>query len=288
MRKRFLFTFSVLSPVAFFLATSSWSSPAAVDAGWNLMTTSGASTFDGVNWQGVPLGTFDFGNGAVSVGNADTIILRENTITTSGNGSGLLPVALQLRTTTQVNLGAGVNFYYATLSQQQYVGSFMTAQWTDPNTPTTFSDYLQVSFDVRVGSLTGPIVAAFQTLDLSVNNAPWSHIPPVGQNAPLIRGIDYLLNGTDTSADFWPGDPNGLGPALGQVVHDTGNGHHVVWVFGPNVDNFEIDDPAYVTAPFDIAPPANITLVPEPSVGSLALVGVVGMLVLGRLGRKRG
>jgi len=271
MRWRLSLASSALGLASLFVISfAALSGRAAIDAGWSLLTTADtSSTFDGYNWTGVPLGTFDFGHGAVSVGAVDTIILRENTITVSGGSSALLPVALQLESVQTVD-PAG-DHLFATLHSSQLSGSSMTANWNAPNTPTTFSDHLLVSFDVRLGSLTVPIIMPHQLLDMSVTSQPWSHVPT--GNAPLINGVDYLLNGVDTSADFWPGGPGG------QLVHNTGNGHHVVYVFGDNAPDYDVNDPDYTAPPVDnIPPPDGIDVVPEAATAVPALLATVGVL----------
>jgi hypothetical protein len=51
--------------------------------------------------------------------------------------------------------------------------------------------------------------------------SPWAHDAIDNVAVPLIAGVDYLLNGIDTTEDFW---------ARGLVIHDDGQGtiHTVV------------------------------------------------------------
>jgi len=81
----------------------------------------------------------------------------------------------------------------------------------------TFDSFFDVFFDVRLGSLGGPI-ALSDTLRLTSQGVPWNHFPT--PDALAIAGVNSLLNGTDSSADFWP-----LGPF--QEVHPTGAVHRV-------------------------------------------------------------
>ena len=83
--------------------------------GWNCFDTVSGTVYNGLLLEGVPLGTFDFGSGPVSVGNTDTIIQRLGTVNASGGTMSISVVALQLQTVNQVNLGAGLGYYFATL-----------------------------------------------------------------------------------------------------------------------------------------------------------------------------
>jgi hypothetical protein len=93
-----------------------------VNRGWDLLRTDPSSTADGVHWQGVSIGAYDFGGsiGVQNVGDTDTIIHRTADAAASAYGSWVdnVPVsieALQLRSVDQVNLGAGLGYYYVTL-----------------------------------------------------------------------------------------------------------------------------------------------------------------------------
>ena len=85
------------------MVAATWSQPAAradwvVKAGYDLFQTVPADTsFPGLgNLMGVPLGTFDFGSGAVGTGLTDTIVQRLSDISvppTAGN-SGIADIEL--------------------------------------------------------------------------------------------------------------------------------------------------------------------------------------------------
>jgi PEP-CTERM motif len=156
---------------------------------------------------GDPLGSFDFGAGPVPTGNADTII--ERLTSAMGPGSVSIPVqlrAMQLVSTTPIDIGFGLDFHYLTL---QAAASLGTMVWTEdpgfhgpPPPPHGVANYLVLNwlFDVRLGSLGGPVV--FSDLKtLSSDPTPWSHFPPPG--AVLIPGVNSFLNGTSPDNDFF-------------------------------------------------------------------------------------
>ena len=193
--------------------------------GWNLFRTLPASYYFGTNWQGVPLGTFDFGlpGSPPNVDGTDTIIQRLSTITSPDVPSPIEVVALQLRTVDQVNFGAGVGYYYATLNTtQRSLGTMTIDSFPTELDDGIFHDSFNVYFDVRFGGLGGPIVAPGQLLAMSLTDAPWGRDP----TGLTLTDINYLLNRTDTSGDFWP-----VGGTGGAIDHDaSGAGHHVVKV----------------------------------------------------------
>lgn len=154
---------------------------------------------------GVPVGTFDFGMGPVAVFNADTIIQRLDNATPASPTVSLEILALQLRSVNQFNLGSGDEFLFVTL-QSARGGPVSTGTLTFTFGPEgiphgTFDSLLTVNFDIRAGSLDGPIVFS-NTLVLMANDIPWSHFAPDG--AVLIPGVNALLNGQNQLNNFFP------------------------------------------------------------------------------------
>jgi hypothetical protein len=95
--------------------------------------------------------------------------------------------------------------------------------------------FFDVFFDIRLGSLNGPI-ALSNELSLSSSDNPWDHVAPPG--AFLIDGVNNNLNGNNNLNDFWPG---GLpfGPPVQIVeVHPGGLGVHVVTTATPEPGSF--------------------------------------------------
>lgn len=124
--------------------------------------------------------------------------------------SGSTPIeiqALQLESTAPV---AG-HVLFVSLTGTQTPGS-MTIDITTPATPTTpgsgtLTSSMPVSFKITLDSFSGAdagLCGASNdcTATLSSSGAPWTSEAPAG--AQLIAGIDYLLDGTDTSGDFFP------------------------------------------------------------------------------------
>jgi hypothetical protein len=218
--------------------------------GYDLFTTSAGTSFQGVPFQGVPLGTFNFGGtvGVQNTGTTDTIIQRLDSVSSPSGTTRLLMNALQLESSVPTNLGLGVGFYFITLQSARPTGGpASTGSMTINFAPNTFSSSLDVFFDVRFGSLNGPI-AQSSDLVLTSSGTPWQH-PPTG--TLLIAGANYKLNGTDTTEDFWPVAPF-------QEIHPNGAVHVV-------------QDPQ--------------PTVPEP--GSLALAGIGSLIGMGLSLRKR-
>jgi hypothetical protein len=180
-----------------------------VDAGYDLFQTVASGTeFDGIFFQGVPLGTYVFGNApAVPVGTTDTIIQRLQDVTAAGGTTNLNVLAIQLESVSPVN----GQYLFITLDQQQ-----QTIWQSDPthNLMTiganTFStSFFEVFFDIHLGSLNGTIIGS-SSVDLSSTNDPWTNNAPSG--AELITGVNYKLNGSNEDADFWPGPGLHNGP----------------------------------------------------------------------------
>ena len=193
------------------------------------------TNFAGVDFRGVPLGSFDFGGtiGLQAVGATDTIVQRLDSASAAPGGSSAIPiqlVALQLMSVMPVDFGLGLDSYFITLQSVRggpdSTGR-MTINFADP-TPGpppppqpvagTFSSFFDVFFDIRKGALDGPI-ALSDHLVLTNDGALWSHYPADG--SLLIPGVNDLLNGDDHSNDFFP---------IQAVVetHPTGAMHTVI------------------------------------------------------------
>lgn len=237
-----------------------------VAAGWDLFeTVPAATTFMGVPLQGVPLGTFDFDNafgrgiGVQNVGMTDTIVQRLSDATVpSTPGSATVPlqmVALQLETLVPVNLGLGTDFYFITLQSARPTGGTpSTGQMAITfanDLGGTFNSFFDVFFDLRKGSLTGPIAQSGDVI-LQAGGVPWTRTPPPG--SLTINGVNHFLDGNDTNQDFWP---------LGVVTESGPNAMHVV-----------------INTPAD-------TPLPTAAWGGLALLALVGLLSASHSTRRR-
>jgi hypothetical protein len=228
-------------------------------AGYDLLqTVTPGTSFNGVDFEGVPLGSYDFGGmiGVKAVGNTDTIVHRLSDATAAPGGNAMIPIellALQLVSVMPTDFGLGVGFYYITLQSARggpaSTGN-MTINFADP-TPGgpppeqpvggTFTSFFDVFFDVRLGSLDGPI-ALSANLVISNDGTPWSHYPD--PQAVTVDGVNSNLNGRNHQNDFFP---------IQAIVetHPSGAMHTVI-----------------------------STMVPEPS--TLVLGGMALMLAIGR------
>jgi hypothetical protein len=181
---------------------------AQVNTGWDLLQTQAPTSFGGVPFEGVPLGTFDFGGaiGLQGVGSTDTIVRRLSAATVALPTIPIELVALHLMSEVPADFGFGVGFYFVTLQSERggpASAGRMTINGlaTEGNPHGTFDSFFDVFFDIRLGGLNGPI-ALSDSLTLSSSNVPWGHVPPPG--ALLIDGVNHLLNGLDIDNDFWP------------------------------------------------------------------------------------
>jgi hypothetical protein len=169
------------------------------DPGYDLFSTvAGGTVFNGMNFHGVPLDTYNFGGsiGLQNVGATDTIVQRLQTVTPTGSTS-LQMDALQLESVAPM---FGPSTYgFITLDGTPSTGTL------NINNNGTFTSTLNVYFDVCVGSLTGPVA---ETGEVTLSAAgDWSHNAP--PESLLIPGVNYDLNGVDASADFWPSGAGG-------------------------------------------------------------------------------
>jgi hypothetical protein len=222
-----------------------------VAAGWDLFQTDPAqTTFPGLgNLMGVPLGNFNFagnqngniplpGNpGNVNVNPTDTILERTAAAVASpqaGGGTATVPlvmVGLQLETTAPVNFGgAGLDNYFVTLQSTRggsnSIGS-ISLTWNANGLSGTFSSAIDVFFDIRKGSLAGPIITSMDAV-LTSSGTTWSDIPPPG--SLLIVGANRFLSGIsgDPTQDFWPTgipDPNNPLPGVMEAKPAIGAVH---------------------------------------------------------------
>jgi hypothetical protein len=199
--------------------------PLTVKAGWDLLETQQGTSTQGLDFEGVKQGSFDFGGkiGRQKVRPADTILQRLADATANPGASATIDikvVALQLVTRKMVDfMNNGNAFYYLTLQAAKPSTGKRTitfdAKATAQNQFGTFDQTLTLNYDIRKGGGGGPIVFS-GTADLSAKDAPWSYKAPAG--AILIDAVNNKLNGTNVLQDFWPGPPavdskqtNGLG-----------------------------------------------------------------------------
>ncbi len=219
----------VLAVLVFSISNSLAVAPKVL-AGYDLLQTQSGTTIDGLQLQGVPIGSYNFGGslGVQNVGNTDTIIQRLADAVAPGL-PGTAPAIniqmtdFQLVTSIPVNLGAGLGFYYLTL-QSARGGPLSTGQMTigfAASTNGTFSSTLDVFFDIRFGALNGPIVNSSDVV-MGTTGIPWERTLDDPSDL-AINGVNQKLDGIGTTGDFWPqGNFTATAPAgQGQVLHNT-------------------------------------------------------------------
>jgi hypothetical protein len=195
-----------------------------VCAGYDLFETLPGTFFDPdgpgpiapINFEGLELGTFDFGGGAVDVGTTDTIVQRLDTVSPPSGTTDLVMLALQLISVdtydANLNPDPGGEHVYITLDDSVPSTGTMTIDIDDPLADFnngTFDSTLNVAFNITLGSPGGQNLNDLAgcgvgpcVLELSATDVPWDRTPPLG--AQLIEDINYRLDVTnDIYGDIW-------------------------------------------------------------------------------------
>lgn len=237
----------ILGLVTALLPLQSVQAMTVVESGWDLFETTTPTQFLGFDFEGVSLGTFDFGGtiGEQNTGTADTIVERIDpaTVPTTPDTAPVIDielVALSLVSVDPINVGAGLDLHFITLQTSTLSTGEMSITFDNANGG-TFDSFIDVAFDMRIGSIDGPILFS-DVLQLSSTNVPWDHTAP--SDVLLIDEVNHLLNDTDITTDFWAGGLNGDGSGGSFTeVHPEGAQHSVqaaavvpipgaVWLFG--------------------------------------------------------
>ena len=185
-----------------------------------------------MTFKGVPLRTFDFANvGTRRVGATDTIVRRLDTATPAKPRVRIELVGLLLESTN-------VPGYFVTLQSARPLvlpsTGTLDISFDLAGKGGMLRSELLVNYDIRYGAPDGPIVYTGSTgMGFVAENVSWLHAPGpsrqsdqdraichdaggavnhehcVGRIPPVeiivpIKGVNYLLNGRDTSADFHP------------------------------------------------------------------------------------
>ncbi len=194
-----------------------------VSPGWDLFETTPSTVIGGMHWEGVPLGSFDFGGsiGVENTGKIDTILERKALAAVLGSPETAVAidielVALQLKSVDPIDLGAGLDFHYITLDPSNPATGQMTITFDNPNSG-TFDSFIDLDYDIHIGAIDGPVISS-DTTRLTATGVPWDHTAP--PRALLIDGVNRLLNGIDESTDFWPSAPF--------IAEDLTGNHHEV------------------------------------------------------------
>ncbi len=174
--------------------------------GFDLFQTDSAM-FQGVEFEGVPLGGFDFGQqGPHDTGQADTIVRRLKDVPNGLPGQAatieIELVALSLRSVDPVDLGPGLGpeHLLLNLSDTDRSPGFGIIHF-DNDDGGTFDAFFDVFFDITTED-TGQSLGPGQT-QLSTEGASWGRIPAPG--SVQIPGVNVLLNGADRRSDFHAG-----------------------------------------------------------------------------------
>ena len=219
---------SIISFCLLFVASTTSHATIDVSEGWDtFMTSTAYLNLDGslIPFQGTPLETFDFGGtiGTQNTGDVDTIVQRLDPASVDNPGDvGIVDieiVALQLVSVEPINVGAGLDYHYATLQVGQTSGGIMDITFDDDDGG-TIDSFFNVFFDLRIGSLTGPIIFSGSKTFISTD-IEWERGPLDDLLVPEIDNVNRFHAGPDDrSLDLWvPG-----------AFHDAGDGttHTVV------------------------------------------------------------
>ena len=150
------------------------------------------------NFVAVPLNTFDFGGslGLQDVARTDTIIRRNSgaTLTTTSDSftTSIDIVALSHRSENQLDLGAGLAYYYVSLGSGPTSGS-MTI-----NGDGTWTNNFSFNIDLHRDSSTGPVDVAGIPVNLS-GSGRWER-----ESGPFYSGINAaVIYDPESDGDFY-------------------------------------------------------------------------------------
>jgi hypothetical protein len=186
-----------------------------VHSGWDLLWTQPGTQFMGDPFVGVPIWNHNFAGtiGSQYVGLTDTIVRRLANATVPGpvvppSQSTTISVqmdAMQLASQNPISFMNGpLGTYFITLESLHggpvSTGSMTISFDSQVNEPLTtphgtFSSSWNIYFDVRYGTLNGPIVYS-NNLPLGSTNAFWTHYPT--HDALLIEDVNRFLRGDHT------------------------------------------------------------------------------------------
>ena len=169
-----------------------------------------------VDFEGLPLGCFDFGGGCVNTDVTDTIVERlDTTIDLDGGLSDIIDieiVALSLVSIDPVDLGFGAGFEDLFITLNTSSPSFQS-------TMTIFDDFAAVAgregiFDSELNfsfDVTGSVGGFYATIEQTFNSTgtEWTHDPQAFDFT--IDGINHNLNAGSPDQDFFL--------SAGEVLH---------------------------------------------------------------------
>jgi hypothetical protein len=189
-----------------------------VAPGWDLFATQPGTFFDFppipvvlpmgmlLALEGVPLEEFAFGGtiGTRLTGSADTIVQRLAAADSGGMPGTAPPIPIEM---VALHLRDSTGLLHVTLQSQRQPtpgpasDGTMTVSFLS-EADGEFTSSIDVLFDIRTGSATGPIVGS-GSKTVTSTATPWSRLPPSGSLE--IIGVNILLKNNGTrDQDFWP------------------------------------------------------------------------------------
>jgi hypothetical protein len=189
---------------------NAWAVPV-VAAGYDFFSTQSPSSFMGVAMEGNQFNAFDFGEGMVDTGNADTIVHRLSDAECTPDAPpfpctsetiDIEMIALSMKTVSQVDLGLGLDDYYVVLNSGTQSFGEMTISFDSEFGGTFTSIWDNIDIEVRKGSTTGAIALSLSLTGLTNTGSAWGREHVLG--ATLLDGLNHELNDTDHMEDFWP------------------------------------------------------------------------------------
>lgn len=239
MPKPTLLPFAALLLLAALPAPSQAQAACTLPGGFDLFETNPAETriglegFPLMHFQGVPVGSYDFGSGAVTLTTTDTIVKR-SAVTAAAPVATVDVVVLQMQGVEDPTL-------FVTAQAQRPLNA-LDPPAGPPNPGTlrfdfdadclsgTFDSVINVNFDVRSGSLDGPIVAG-GNLVLTTFGTPWDgdanggndcmNHPEAGDPVGFVRLVQHGICGPSdiitgvNDCCFYPGSPDPSDGGLG-------------------------------------------------------------------------
>ena len=223
MKRLVLFSLCVL-----FAASSVSQASIDASAGWDTFMTISAYLDLGsgpIAFDPVPLGTYDFGGtiGTQNTGDVDSIVQRIDNASVASAGLtdtiDIELVALQFVSVDPINIGAGLDYHYITLQTAVTSGGTMDITFDDADGG-TFDSSFEAFFDLRIGSLTGTILAS-DSREFTASDVEWERGPEDNLIVPEIDNVNQNHAGLgDRSEDFWV--PYAVFSAAGETSHTVG------------------------------------------------------------------
>ena len=195
-----------------------------VSAGYDLLYSSGTNVlgvdFVGTtipNPPGTGLGSFDFGSGLVNIGQTNIIVQRMSAVsladlpTLASQSISLKVAAFSFQSANALDFSASggtTNEFIRTVFVSDN-GSTMKI-YNNPFDPVPNPDVFgrydsTLSFRFKLQGVTSGALSNLITRTVSQTGALWTHDAVSNPDPVLIAGVNWRLNGSDTSTDFHSG-----------------------------------------------------------------------------------